>query len=151
MEKRTDKQIVVVPEGGNCPTHHQLALADVLKAKKMHPDARLIVHPEVDPGIQDVSDAIESTGGMLRYVGESDASEFIIGTEEGMVYRLNREFPEKKFYHVSPPMLCPPMKSLTLDKVLDCLKSNRFEVKVPDNVSSDASAAINRMLRLSGV
>ncbi len=149
-QKRTDKKVVVVPEGGNCPTHHQLSLVDVLRAKSRHPDAELVVHPEVNPGIQELADGIESTAGMLRYCRESSASEFIIGTEEGMVYRLKRELPGKSFYHLSPPMLCPPMKSLTLDKVLDSLRSDCFEVRVSERILGEAGEAIDRMLELSG-
>ncbi|MEA1925311.1 MAG: quinolinate synthase NadA [Candidatus Altiarchaeota archaeon] len=148
-QKRTDKEVVVVPEGGNCPTHHQLSLVDVLRAKGRHPDAELVVHPEVNPGIQELADGIESTGGMLRYCRESSADEFIIGTEEGMLYRLKREFSDKRFYHLSPPMLCPPMKSLTLDKVLDSLRGGLFEVRVSERVLERAGKAIDRMLELS--
>ncbi len=148
--RNTGKRIISVPARGYCPTHERITLADVVKAKKEHPDAKLVVHPETLPVVQDAADKVASTDGMIRYCRESGAREFIIGTETGIIHRLKKECPGKSFYPASGKALCPNMKLTTLEKVRDCLKDRKYEITVPDDVAKKARAAIEEMLKFTG-
>ncbi|MBN2251007.1 MAG: quinolinate synthase NadA [Candidatus Altiarchaeota archaeon] len=149
VRKRTDKKIIAVPEYGVCPTHHQISEEDALKALKEHPGAELVVHPEVTPEVQELAAHITSTEGMIDYCRRSPAKGFIIGTEEGMLYRLQKEVPEKDFYPVSGSTVCPPMKMTTLEKVRDCLRNMGPKVEVTHETAARARKAIDCMLRIS--
>lgn len=148
VDQRTDKDIIPVPEEGNCPTHNQLSPEDIEKAREKHPDAEVLVHPETTPRVQRKADLIGSTSAIIRHCKESGSREFIIGTEEGMLYRLKKENPEKEFHHVKPPMICPPMKSITPGKLKESLELERYEVKVSKEVREKAKRAIDRMLNM---
>ncbi|VUT27593.1 MAG: Quinolinate synthase A [Candidatus Syntrophoarchaeum sp. GoM_oil] len=149
VRKRTDKNIIPVPDYGLCPTHHQITLPDLIEAKKAHPAAEVVVHPECIEEVQDMADKIASTSGMIIYCSESDADEFLIGTEVGLIYRLRKEIPNKKFYPVSGTTVCPQMKMHTLDNIERALREEVFEVKVPEDIRKEAIKPILRMLELS--
>jgi len=148
VQKRSKKNIISVPREGVCPTHHQLSLEDVKSAMKLHPNARLVVHPETIPDIQKLADEIASTEGMINYCRNSDADEFLIGTENGIVCRMEKEMPEKKFYSVSDGMVCPSMKIITLEKLRDSLLEEKYDILIPDDVAERARKAIKRMIEL---
>jgi quinolinate synthase len=150
VEMKTEKRIIPVPEYGLCPTHHQITIGDLLDAKNAHPLAKVVVHPECVPEIQDRADEITSTSGMARYCRESDADEFLIGTEVGLLYRLKKEIPGKDFYPLSKSAVCPQMKMHTLEKVKRVLERENPEVLVQKDVAEKARVAIERMLDLSG-
>jgi quinolinate synthase len=149
VKKRTDKEVVLVPENGMCVTHHGITMSDMMEAKKMHPDAKVVIHPECIPEIQEAADAIASTSGILSYCKQSDSKEFIIGTENGMLYRLEQDIPGKRFYPLSENAICVNMKKNTMGDVLSALKSEAPEIKVPDEIMTRAQNAITRMLDLS--
>ncbi|OFV68357.1 MAG: Quinolinate synthetase A [Candidatus Syntrophoarchaeum caldarius] len=149
VRKHTDKKIIPVPAYGLCPTHHQITLSDLIKAKKAHPGAEVVVHPECVEEVQDMADQIASTSGMVKYCKHSDADEFLIGTEVGLIYRMKKEMPDKKFYPVSESAVCPQMKMHTLEKVERALREEIFEVKVPEMIQKEAIKPIMRMLDLS--
>ncbi|MBU7011895.1 MAG: quinolinate synthase NadA [Theionarchaea archaeon] len=148
----TEKEIIIVPEKGNCATHNQLTAKDILSVKSEHPAARIAVHPECRPEVVDVADYVGGTEGILNYVKDSDAQEFIIGTENGMLYRIQRECPNKKVYYASTYMICPDMKMNTLDKLERVLKEKPEQnlVKVDAITSKKAKKAIDRMFELMG-
>ncbi len=146
--KNTSKKVVPVPKEGVCPTHHQMSPDDAILAKKEHPDALLLVHPECVPGVQDIADDIASTEGMLSFARESDATEFIIATENGLLHRLEKEVPGKRFYPVSPYAICPNMKMNTLEKVLHVLETGENELVLDASVMKRARVPIERMLSL---
>lgn len=148
-QKRTGKKIIPVPEYGLCPTHHQITETDLLASKEEHPDAKVVVHPECVSEIQELSDHLASTSGMVKYCKESDAKEFLIGTEVGLIYRLGREIPDKKFYALSKSAVCPQMKMHTLKKVLKALEDEGPEVIVGKSIVEAARKPIERMLELS--
>ncbi len=149
-QKTTSKIIIPVPEHGLCPSHHQIVMTDLLKAKKAHPRAKIIVHPECIPEVQDHADYIASTSGMVKICNEKGAGdEFLIGTEIGLLHRLKKEAPEKKFYPISTTAVCPQMKMHTLEKVEAALKNEKPEVVVPDEIMDKARKAIERMLEIS--
>lgn len=146
VQKRSRKRIVSVPEKGVCQTHHQITLKDVEKARREHPNARLVVHPEVPTEVQDVADHIASTEGIIEYCKKSSGREFIIGTENGILYRMRKEIPGKVFYKASEMALCPTMKTITLPKIIASLKSMQNRVELPEEIASKARRALQRML-----
>ncbi|MBP2683361.1 MAG: quinolinate synthase, partial [Deltaproteobacteria bacterium] len=86
---------------GYCPTHERLTVDATMKAKEAHPDALLVVHPECPPEVVEMADAVLSTAGMYGYCRRSPAKEFIVGTEMGILYRLRKENPGKRFHIAS--------------------------------------------------
>jgi quinolinate synthase len=145
--KRTKKKII--SWDGFCNVHHgHLDIEDVNKARAAHPDAALVVHPECPPEIQDMADHITSTSGMLRYCKESNHKEFIIGTEEGLLHRLRKESPDKKFYIVSNEMVCPNMKRTKLESVLLAMENMQYVINVPEDIRIPAKRALDRMLEI---
>jgi quinolinate synthase len=148
-QKTTSKKIIPVPEHGLCPSHHQIALEDLIKAKEAHPEAKIGVHPECIPDVQDNADYIASTSGMVRICKEVEDAEFLIGTEVGLLHRLEKEAPGKKFYPISTTAVCPQMKMHTLEKIEVALEKEKPEVVVPDEIARKARRAIERMIEIS--
>lgn len=145
--KRTKKKII--SWDGFCNVHHaHLDIEDVEKAKAEHPDAVLVVHPECPPAVQDMADEITSTSGMLRFCKESNHQEFIIGTEEGILHRLRKENPDKKFYILNKEMVCPNMKRTKLASVLTAMEKMQYVIKVPEDIRVKAKLALDRMLQI---
>lgn len=135
---------------GFCPTHIRVQEEDVVRAKKLHPDAEFIVHPECSPEVLALADHICSTGGMFTYVKASSKKEFIIGTESGMLYKLQKENPDKKFYLPTQNLVCANMKLITLGWVAHSLENMVYEIKVADDVREKAKMALERMLAATG-
>jgi quinolinate synthase len=149
-QKATSKKIIPVPEYGLCPSHHQIVLEDVIHAKEAHPKAKIVVHPECIPEVQDCADYIASTSGMVRICKEVEEEEFLIGTEIGLLHRLNKEVPRKKFYPISTTAVCPQMKVHTLRKIEEALEKEKPEVVIGKEIMVKARKAIERMLEISG-
>ena len=122
---------------------------DVVKAKKLHPGAEVIAHPECNPEVLALSDHICSTGGMFTYVKASKAKEFKIGTESGMLYKLQKDNPDKKFYLPTSHLVCANMKLITLGWVAHSLEKMVYEIKVSDDVREKAKKALDRMLAVT--
>jgi quinolinate synthase len=120
----------------------------IADTKAEHPNAVLVCHPECPKHIRDLSDAVLSTGQMCSYVQESDAQEFIIVTEKGMIHRLEKDNPEKKFYPVSEKACCCDMKLITLEKILWALEGMEHVVTVDPEVAAKAHRAIDGMLSI---
>ncbi len=144
VASKTDKKVIAYC--GYCPTHHRILAQDVLRVKREHPDAVVVAHPECTMDVLKLADGIESTSGMLRYVKESPAKEFIMCTERGLLHRLKKDNPDKVFYNPSPLNICPNMKKITLEKVLWSLEDMRFEITLPEGVITRAKAAIEGMI-----
>ena len=144
VASKTDKNIIAWE--GFCPTHHQILKGDILLAKMEHPDAVVLAHPECRSEVIEVSDHAFSTDGMLRYVRDSDKKEFIIGTESGIIHRLQKENPDKIFYAANEYAICPNMKMTTLEGVLHSLETMEHVVTVPEDVRKKAKLALDRML-----
>ena len=143
-----DKKIILWE--GFCPTHIRVQEEEVIKAKKEHPNAEFVAHPECNPGVLKLADHICSTGGMFKFVKSSSAEEFIIGTESGMLYKLRRENPGKKFYLPTDHLICPSMKLTTLGWVAHSLEMLVYEVKVPDAIAKRARKSLQQMLKVTG-
>ncbi|MCQ1535457.1 quinolinate synthase NadA [Methanosarcina sp. KYL-1] len=144
VASRTDKKII--PWEGHCPTHHQILREDVLKMKEEHPEAKFIAHPECRPEVLELADRVASTRGMIMYAKESEAREFIVGTECGLIHGLLKEAPEKTFYCITPYACCPSMKMVNLEKVLASLEKMQHVVTVPEDIRIRAKEALDRML-----
>jgi quinolinate synthase len=144
--QRAGRWLILWP--GFCPTHGLIDVDDVEKARRAHPDARLVVHPECEPDVVALADAVESTSGMIRFCREDDATEYLIGTELGMLYRLAKDVPGKTFYPVTQLTVCPNMKLITLDKVLKALQDEGPVVSVEPDVRAKALRAVQRMVEV---
>ncbi|MBU0515403.1 MAG: quinolinate synthase NadA [Proteobacteria bacterium] len=143
-QRHTNKKLDFWP--GYCPTHQKLTPADVLRAREAHPGALVMAHPECRPEVLDLADAIKSTSGMLTFAAESDAEEFIVGTETGLLHPLQKNNPTKKFYPASKRMVCPNMKLTTLASVKIALELMTPVIEVPEDVAAKARLAVERML-----
>lgn len=133
---------------GFCPTHERLKKDAVLRLKAEYPDALFICHPECNPEISAMADHVCSTSGMYEYCRNSQAKRFIIGTEAGILYRLRRENPDREFILASPGLICPNMKLVSLEDILDALKTMAPVVKVPEEIRIPAKQALDRMLAI---
>ena len=133
---------------GYCPTHERLKPEEVLKLKGKHPEAVFACHPECRPEVIDLADHVCSTSGMYKFAKESLANTIIIGTEMGILYRLKKENPDKKFILASKSLICPNMKLITLEDVLEALQKMDRIVKVPEEIRIPAKKALDRMLEV---
>ena len=133
---------------GYCPTHVKIQPEDVQAQKKKYPDAVVLVHPECRPETREVADEVLSTGGMIRFARESAVKTIIIATETGILHRLGKENPAKKFIAASNKAVCPNMKKITLEKVLWALEEMKPEVKVSEELRVRAIGAVERMINL---
>lgn len=134
---------------GCCPIHAKLTASDIAAARAVHPEAVVMVHPECSEEVRNAADKALSTGGMCAFAKESDAQEFIIGTECGILHRLEKENPTKRFYCAGSNIVCQDMKKITLEKLRDCLAGMKEEVVVPEEIAVKAKRAIDAMLALS--
>ncbi len=147
VARHTDKRII--PWNGYCYVHDNFTPEEVKSARKLHPEAQVLVHPECRPEVIDQADFVASTAGMGRHAKASDAKEFIIGTEVAMIYRLKKENPDKEFYPLSTNAVCQNMKKTDLAKVLRALQTLEPRVTVPEEIASRARRSIERMLAVN--
>ncbi len=138
-----DKELVLWP--GYCPTHVNISKENLLELKRQHPQAEILVHPECTPDVIDIADHAFSTEGIIRHVTSSAKKEFIIGTEENMIYRLRREAPDKIYYAV-PNATCPNMREITLEDVLDSLTKMQHKIELPPEIIRRAKLPLERMI-----
>ncbi|MCM1272408.1 MAG: quinolinate synthase NadA [Clostridium sp.] len=142
-----EKEIKVLQ--GGCPRHAAVTAEDVEKAKREHPKALLLVHPECKPEVTAQADYVGSTTGIMGYARESTATEFIIGTENSIVQHLQLELPDKQFYELSKDLICNDMRLTTLGDVYKCLADKAGEqIVLSDDVMKRAKPCIDEMLRL---
>ena len=144
VSTKTDKKMNLWP--GYCSTHVRIQPQDITRLKQEYPQAKVVIHPECRPEVIALADEVLSTGGMIRYAKREDVSEMVVGTEIGIIHRLRKENPGKKFIPVSEQAICPKMKLITLEKVLWSLEEMRPQVKVPEATRLRAKTAVDRML-----
>jgi quinolinate synthase len=143
--RKSNKRFIFYP--GYCVTHIKILDKDIIRLKKQHPRAKVLCHPECTIPVKAVSDFVLSTGQMIKKVREDPAKEFIIATEKGITHRMQKENPNKKFYHCSPLAVCPNMKKTNLSKILDALENpKKHEVIVKNSIINKARQSIERML-----
>lgn len=133
---------------GCCPTHGYILPATVDASRKEHPNAVVMVHPECKPAVVERADVALSTGGMLRFAKESDAKEFIVGTEVGLLHRLRKENPDKVFHHLEGRVVCPNMKRTSLEDVLFALRDLEPRIELPADLIARARKPIDAMLEV---
>ncbi len=146
VSTKTNKNLILWP--GFCPTHARILPEHIARLKHEYPDARVVVHPECRPGVIAMADEVLSTGGMIRYARTQDFHEMIVGTEIGIIHRLRKENPGKRFIPVSEQAVCPNMKLITMEKVLWSLEEMTPEIKVPEEIRIKAKRAVDRMLEV---
>lgn len=139
----------VILNDGYCPIHAAWTKEEVLKAKSEHPGAEFVVHPECTQDLLEEADYIGSTSGIINYVTASDCKEFIIGTENGVIYELKKQNPDKKFYPLNDHQVCKDMKLVTLEKIVDVLENGTNEVHVTEELRQESMKPLERMLELS--
>ncbi len=146
VAKKTGRKMIIW--NGFCPTHIRILPEDVKREKKFHPFAKVMVHPECLPQVVAMADAALSTSQMSKFAKESEAAEFIVGTEIGLIYRLKKDNPKKEFYPASERAVCPNMKRTTQEKIVFALEELKEEVRVPDEIRKRAKKSIDRMLEI---
>ncbi len=150
--KKTGRDMVLWD--GACMVHEIFSREKITKLKERHPKAKIIAHPECESHILDIADYIGSTSGLLNYTSKSDATEFIVVTEAGILYQMQKANPHKTFI-AAPPLNnctcneCPHMKRNTLEKLYVCIKHELPEILLPDWVIKEGRASIDRMLEIS--
>jgi quinolinate synthase len=135
---------------GYCPIHDRLTPAHVALAREAHPDAVLMAHPECRPEVLALADVILSTSGMIQYAKTVNAKTFLVGTEAGLLYPLRSACPDKAFFPVDPRMVCPDMKKISPEDVIQSLSRLSGEVRVPEEIRLPALKAVERMIAQPG-
>lgn len=134
--------------GGYCHVHANLRAEDVIAAKAAHPDCEVLVHPECKKDVVALADFAGSTKGIIEYAVKSEKSAFIIGTERGVLYELKTRCPNKEFYPLTASLVCPDMKKLDLNGVLDALGGKILPVELSADTIKRAAGSLRRMLEL---
>ncbi|MDR0305080.1 MAG: quinolinate synthase NadA [Chitinispirillales bacterium] len=147
VAEKTGRKFIVWD--GFCPTHSRILPENIIELKKQYPHAITMVHPECTKEVCDTSDEILSTGQMSMFVQKSNAEIFIIGTEEGMLHRLQKENPLKKFILASQNATCPNMKKITLKKLADSLETLSPEIILDTQIIKKAENSIRKMIDIS--
>ncbi len=146
-EQLKDVEVITYP--GYCPTHLRIRPEDILERKKQYPDAEVLVHPECHKEVVKLADFVGSTTGIMKRAKESSAKTFIIVTELGVVERLERDFPDKKFVLVSPKAVCANMKWIHLEDILNSLEAEQHEIDVDPDLAKRAYAPIEKMVSIN--
>jgi len=142
-----EKEIILWP--GFCTTHIRITAQDVLNAKAKYPNAPFIVHPECPPDVIDLADHVCSTSGFSPYIAKSSAETFIIGTEVGMIFKLKKDHPTKRFVMPTEQFVCQTMKMTTLGWVAHALEVGEHDIEVPEPIRVRAEKTLRRMMDIS--
>ncbi len=148
IQRFTKKKII--PWKGFCPTHERLTADDISKAMKAHPGAMVMVHPECSAPVIDLADEVLSTGKMISLAAGMKGRDIIVGTESGIIHKLQQVGPENRYFPASDAMICPNMKKISLQKLHDALVGERTEVRLDPVVAGKARKALDAMLEMSG-
>ena len=139
----------IITNYGHCPRHTIITLQDVLQAQARYPQARLAVHPECTKDVLLQADYVGSTSGIINYVVNTPAQEFIIGTVDGVFAKIHALAPDKILHPVIENQICPNMKKVTLDKIIDVLENESNEVILEANFMDQAMKPLEKMLLLA--
>ncbi len=146
VAEKTNKKVILYE--GYCPTHFRITKEDILKAKELHPDAVAMVHPECPKEVRALSDYVFGTGGMLKFAKESANNKFLIGTEQGMIYRLKKELPDKEFYLISSKLYCPNMKKTNLNLLKEALAARINLIEIVPELIEKARLPLLKMFEV---
>lgn len=139
---------VIIPEG-YCPIHHHMSAEEIRKQKELHPEAEVLAHPECNSKILEMADYIGSTSGIIDYAARSEKKAFIIATEAGVLYELQQKRPDGEFYFADTLPVCEGMKEITLEKIIQVLRTGENAVEVEENLVKPAGNTLKRMLELA--
>ncbi|MBE7020059.1 MAG: quinolinate synthase NadA [Ruminococcaceae bacterium] len=143
-EQLPEKNIIL--NDGYCPIHANMKKEEVLRQKKLHPDALILAHPECEKEVCELADFLGSTLDIIDYASESKEKEFIILTEKGVIYELEKSNPDKSFYFVETTPVCPDMKLNSLENILSVLEKEDNEVTLKKDLTKKALIPLERML-----
>jgi len=146
VASQTEKKII--PWNGYCYVHDNIRAEHINEKKALHARAEIWVHPECRPEVISLADRVFSTGQMIREAKKTKKKEIIIGTETGIIYRLSKENPGKKFYPAKDTAICSDMKKINLEKILESLEEMKFKVEVPFEIAQGARRALERMVKI---
>jgi quinolinate synthase len=133
---------------GYCITHHRVRASEVLAARQAHPEALVLVHPECQPEVWQQADFVGSTKQIIDFAAKSQVREFLIGTEMGVLWKLRKDNPDKRFFLLATGLLCPNMKKTTLHSVYLALAEMRHQIEVPADIAERARITLTRMLAI---
>ncbi|MBP1744521.1 MAG: nadA [Firmicutes bacterium] len=145
--KFPEKEFILWP--GFCVTHARVTPEDVLELKKLHPQAEVLAHPECEPEVCALADYVGSTSGILNRASESGNKEFIVVTEEGILYEMKKQNPDKTFYVPCGSMVCQNMKKTTLKDVYESLLHEQYKIEIDEDLRQKAHRSLMNMHRLS--
>lgn len=148
IESKLDN-VEVITYNGNCPVHNNIEVKDIELARKKHPSAKILIHPECKPEVSKLGDYVGSTSGIMEYVRKSKDKQFVIVTEKGVTDRLERDYPNKKFIPINKHMLCESMKLTTLEEILYSLQNEVNEITLDESTRKRSAGCIERMLKVS--
>lgn len=134
---------------GWCHVHNSLTENEVINLKNRYPEAEILVHPECRSEIVEMGDFVGSTSGIINYASKSSKKDFIICTEQGVLYELKEKNPDKNFYFPKEKFMCTDMKKITVDKIIETLKNNNYEVELNKNLIENACRPLENMLKLA--
>lgn len=134
---------------GYCPIHENIKLQEIQALKNAHPDAQILVHPECSKEVCDIANFIGSTSGIIDYASKKDCSSFIVCTEIGVHFELERKYPDKHFYFPKTEPVCVDMKTITLEKILHVLKTGENEVHITNKLRTKSEKPLQKMLELA--
>jgi quinolinate synthase len=154
VEQNSGIETIKMPPSGNCYVHSQITSKDIENIKIRYPESILLVHPECKREVRNLADFVGSTSQMYNYVKNSPAKEdsFIIGTEIGLMERLELDFPKKEFIMAKEKLICYNMKKHNLELIkylLEHPEDTNFEIKVPSEIAKRAYEPIQKMLDYS--
>ena len=142
--------VEVITYNGCCPIHHKVTEDDIKLMKSKHPGVKVLTHPECHQEVTKISDYVGSTTGIMKFVGDNkDLNEFIIVTEKGVIDRLRRDYPDKKFYLIREDMICSSMKTNRFEDIYNALLNEKYEITLDNDISQKALVCIERMLQVS--
>jgi len=149
VQKNVPEKELIIWEGF-CYVHDKFTLSDIFKARSRHPDARVFVHPECRSEVLEEADSVLSTSGMIKKARASQAKEFVIGTESSLIYRLQKDNPEKDFFSLGNAQFCMNMRKTTLQELHDSLEQEKYEITLDAQIISKAQAALEKMVSVLG-
>jgi quinolinate synthase len=146
VQERTGRTLILWP--GYCATHALISEDDIVKARRQHPDAVVMAHPECSEPVKALADELLSTGQMLKFVKTSGAACFIVATEIGILHALKKVRPDAEFVAASARGVCPNMKKTTLDKLVPSLEHLQYQITVPPEIAERAKRSLTRMVEV---
>lgn len=153
IRKLTGRSNMVLWDGA-CHVHEEFSLERLLELKRLHPGARVVAHPECRAYILEAADFVGSTAAILDYCGRSDAGEFIVVTEAGILAEMQRRYPSKTFIPAPPDdetcgcNNCRYMKMVTLENIVSCLENEAPEIHIDEEIRKQAERSILNMIHI---